>query len=168
MSPTEPSDNRLLAAMPPEVQTRLFPHLQLTNLALGQVIAESGSPLTDIYFPVDAIISLLYVMETGASAEISMIGNEGLFGVSVFMGGESTTSRAVVQCSGTAYRLPGYRLKDEFGRHGAALDILLRYTQSLIAQMSQTAVCNRHHTLNNNSVVGCCCRSTGCPARGWT
>lgn len=117
-------------------------------LALGKVLYESGDALRHVYFPTDAIVSLLYVMESGASAEISVVGNEGLIGVALFMGGESTPSRAIVQSAGHAYRLPGQRLKDEFNRHGELLVLLLRYTQALITQMAQTAVCNRHHSID--------------------
>lgn len=143
-----PSQNHLLAALPVEVQQRVFPHLDLVSLALGKVVYESGDTLRHVYFPIDAIISLLYVLESGASAEISVVGNEGLVGVAMFMGGESTPSRAIVQSGGRAYRLSGQRLKDEFNRHGDMLQLLLRYTQSLITQMAQTAVCNRHHTID--------------------
>lgn len=143
-----PQRNRLLTALPPEVQSRLIPHLELVVLPLGTVIYESGGTLRYVYFPIDCIVSLLYVMESGASAEISVIGNEGLVGVSVFMGGETTPSRAIVQSGGSAYRLPTQRLKDEFNRHGDLLVLLLRYTQALITQMAQTAVCNRHHSID--------------------
>ncbi|MDB5973320.1 MAG: transcriptional regulator, Crp/Fnr family [Nevskia sp.] len=143
-----PQQNHLLAALPAEVQNRLFPHLQLMPLPLGKVLYESGDTLRHVYFPTDSIVSLLFVMENGASAEISVVGNEGLVGISLFMGGESTPSRAIVQSAGSAYQLPGQRLKDEFNRHGEMLLLMLRYTQSLITQMSQTAVCNRHHTVD--------------------
>ena len=143
-----PRSNHLLAAAPAEVQERLFPHLQLISLALGDVLYESGSVMRHVYFPTDAIVSLLYVMENGASAEIAVVGNEGLIGVSLFMGGESTPSRAIVQSAGQAFRLSGQRLKDEFNRHGELLQLMLRYTQSLITQMAQTAVCNRHHSID--------------------
>ncbi len=144
----EPHHNHLLAALPREVQDRLLPHLQLTKLPLGKVLYESGDTLRHVYFPTDSIVSLLYVMENGSSAEISVVGNEGLIGVSLFMGGETTTSRAVVQSAGFAYQLLGQRLKDEFARHGEMLLLMLRYTQSLITQMAQTAVCNRHHSID--------------------
>ena len=143
-----PLQNYLLAALPSEVQERLFPHLELVSLTLGAVLYESGDAMRHVYFPTDSIVSLLYVMENGASAEISVVGNEGLIGVSLFMGGESTPSRAIVQSAGTAYRLLAQRLKDEFNRHGMMLQLMLRYTQSLITQMAQTAVCNRHHTVD--------------------
>ncbi|WP_233080593.1 Crp/Fnr family transcriptional regulator [Rheinheimera soli] len=141
-------ENHLLAALPVDVQERLFPHMESVELPLGKVLYESGDTLRYVYFPTNAIVSLLYVMESGASAEISVVGNEGLIGVALFMGGESTTSRAIVQSAGLAYRLLGQRLKDEFNRHGALLHTLLRYTQALITQMAQTAVCNRHHSID--------------------
>ncbi len=143
-----PQRNHILASLPMDVQGRLFPDLELVPMALGKILYESGDEMSHVYFPVDCIVSLLYVMESGASAEISVVGNEGLVGVAVFMGGESTTSRAIVQSSGHAYRLQQQRLKDEFNRHGALLNLMLRYTQSLITQMAQTAVCNRHHSIN--------------------
>lgn len=143
-----PKQNRLLATLPADVQERLLPHMELVELPLGKVLYESGDTLRYVYFPTNSIVSLLYVMESGASAEISVVGNEGLIGVALFMGGESTTSRAIVQSAGQAYRLLGQRLKDEFNRHGALLHTLLRYTQALITQMAQTAVCNRHHSID--------------------
>jgi len=147
-APQNPEQNHLLAALPAEVRDRIFPHLQRVPLPLGKVLYESGDALRHVYFPTDSIISLLYVMEDGASAEISVVGNEGLIGVALFMGGESTPSRAIVQSSGHAYRLSSQKLKDEFNRHGAMLLLMLRYTQSLITQMAQTAVCNRHHSID--------------------
>jgi CRP-like cAMP-binding protein len=144
----KPQQNHLLAALPAEVQARLFPALELVELPLGKVLYESGDTLRHVYFPTDSIVSLLYVMENGSSAEISVVGNEGLIGVALFMGGESTPSRAIVQSAGHAYRLLGQRLKDEFNRHGEMLLLMLRYTQSLITQMAQTAVCNRHHSID--------------------
>lgn len=143
-----PQQNHLLAALPAEVQDRIFPHLELVSLPLGKVLYESGDTLCHAYFPTDAIISLLYVMESGASAEILMVGNDGLISVASFMGGESTPSRGIVQCAGYAYRLLGKRLKDEFDRHGELLHLMLRYTQALITQTAQTAVCNRHHSID--------------------
>jgi CRP-like cAMP-binding protein len=125
-----PEQNHLLAAFPPAERERLFPHLQLVPMPLGKVMYESGQRLRHVYFPTDSIVSLLYVMEDGASAEISVIGNEGVLGVSLFMGGETTPSRAIVQSAGSAYRLTGRRLKDEFYRHGEMLHLLLRYTQA--------------------------------------
>ena len=143
-----PQQNHLLAALPADVQQRLFPHLELVPLPLGKVLYESGDALRHVYFPTDSIVSLLYVMESGASAEISVVGNEGLIGVALFMGGESTPSRAIVQSAGEAYRLRGQLLKDEFNRHGVLLQLMLRYTQALLTQMAQTAVCNRHHSID--------------------
>jgi CRP-like cAMP-binding protein len=143
-----PQQNHLLAALSSAVQERLFAHLEPVNLPLGKVLYESGDTLRHVYFPTDSIISLLYVMESGASAEISVVGNEGLIGIALFMGGESTPSRAIVQSGGHAYRLLGQRLKDEFNRHGELLHLMLRYTQALITQMAQTAVCNRHHSID--------------------
>ena len=147
-TPPDPRQNHVLDALPQLERERLFPHLKLVPLPLGMVVYESGVALRHIYFPTNSIVSLLYVMQDGASAEIAVVGNEGVIGVSLFMGGETTPSRAIVQSAGYAYRLTGNRLKQEFGRHGELLHILLRYTQSLITQMSQTAVCNRHHTLD--------------------
>lgn len=144
----KPQQNHLLAALPVEVQERLFPHLEQVSLPLGKVLYESGDTMRHVYFPTDSIISLLYVMENGASAEISVVGNEGIIGIALFMGGGSTPSRAIVQSAGTAYRLSGQRIKNEFNRHGDLLLLMLRYTQSLITQMAQTAVCNRHHSVD--------------------
>jgi CRP-like cAMP-binding protein len=145
---SHPQQNHILDALPQPERDRLFPHLKLVALPLGEVLYESGDTLRHIYFPTDSIISLLYVLEDGASAEIAVVGNEGAIGVALFMGGETTTNRAIVQSAGFAYRLTGARLKEEFGRHGELLHILLRYTQALITQMAQTAVCNRHHTVD--------------------
>jgi CRP-like cAMP-binding protein len=138
----------LLAALPPIEWQRWEAQLESIALPLGQVLYESGGTLSHVYFPTDAIVSLLYVMENGASAEIAVVGNEGLVGVSLFMGGESTPSRAVVQSAGNGYRLRAQLVKDEFNRSGPVLHLLLRYTQALITQMAQTAVCNRHHSLD--------------------
>ena len=143
-----PLQNHLLAALPPAIQQRLFPMLELFPLPLGKVLYESGDTMRYVYFPTDSIVSLLYVMESGASAEISVVGKDGIVGVSLFMGGESTSSRAVVQSAGSAYCLAGQKLKDEFNRHSELMQLLLRYTQSLITQMAQTAVCNRHHSID--------------------
>lgn len=140
--------NQMLAILPTDVQERLCPHMDLVELPLGKVLYESGDTQRYVYFPTDAIVSLLQVMENGACSEISVVGSEGLVGVPLIMGGGSTTSRALVQSSGHAYRLLGQRLKDEFNRHGALLQTVLRYTQTLITQMSQTAVCNRYHTID--------------------
>jgi CRP-like cAMP-binding protein len=142
-----PRQNHLLASLPAEIQGRLFPHLELVSLSLGQVLYGSGEPLRFIYFPTDCIVSLLYVMESGAAAEISVVGNEGLIGVAVLMGGESTPNEAMVQIAGSAYRLPRQLFKSEFDRGGEMQFLLLRYTQSLLTQMAQTAVCNRHHSV---------------------
>ncbi|WP_409525263.1 Crp/Fnr family transcriptional regulator [Nitrincola sp. MINF-07-Sa-05] len=143
-----PIHNRLLAALPEDVQQRLIPHMEQASLPLGEVLYESGDTLKHVYFPTDCIVSLLYVMESGASAEISVVGNEGIVGVSLFLGGFSTPSRAVVQSAGTAFVLRSQLLKDEFNRHGELHNLMLRYTQSLITQMAQTAVCNRHHSID--------------------
>jgi CRP-like cAMP-binding protein len=137
-----------LAALSTATYERLLPHLHYVELPLGKVMYESGDAQSHVYFPTDSIISLLYVMEDGGSAEISIVGNDGLLGIALFMGGETTPSRAVVQSAGGAFRLPGPRLKDEFHRHGQMQELLLRYTQALITQMSQTAVCNRHHSVD--------------------
>jgi CRP-like cAMP-binding protein len=143
-----PSDNHLLAALPPADFARLRPSLKLVSLPLGEALYEPGSQLRHVYFPTTSIVSLLYVMADGASAEIAVVGNEGLIGVSLFMGGETTPSRAVVQSAGHAYQLSGKVLKDEFILGGAMQHLALRYTQALITQMAQTAVCNRHHSLD--------------------
>ena len=143
-----PRDNQILNALPPLERDELLPHLKLVNMPLGMVVYESGATLRHIYFPIDSIVSLLYLMEDGATAEIAVVGREGAIGVALFMGGETTPGRAVVQSAGRAYRLTGKRLKLEFNRHGQMLQVLLRYTQSLITQMAQTAVCNRHHSLD--------------------
>lgn len=140
--------NHLLAALPAEVKQRLTALFEPLYLPLGQVLYEPDTTLQYVYFPIDAIVSLLYVTENGASAEIAVVGNEGLVGIAVFMGGESTTNRAIVQSAGQALRLPVAPLREEFKRHGAMLQLLLRYTQALITQMAQTAVCNRHHTID--------------------
>ena len=143
-----PTQNQLLNALSAEVQQRLFPHLEIVEMPLGKVLYESGDVMRYVYFPTDCIVSLLYVMENGSSAEISVVGFDGLIGVALFMGGESTTSRAIVQSAGSAYRLLGQRMKDEFNRHGELLHLMLRYSQALITQMAQTAVCNRHHSID--------------------
>jgi len=148
MSPVlSPKQNHLLAALPEAEWQRWLPQLEPIELTLGQVVYEPGGVLGHLYFPTTAIVSLLYVMENGAPAEIAVVGNEGTVGISLFMGGESTTSRAVVQSAGHGYRLPSRVLKEEFNR-APVLHLLLRYTQALITQMAQTAVCNRHHTLD--------------------
>ncbi|MGA2190938.1 MAG: Crp/Fnr family transcriptional regulator [Steroidobacteraceae bacterium] len=134
--------------MPRPVWERWQPQLESVDLGLGQVLHESGEALNYVYFPTTAIVSLLYVMENGAAAEIAVVGDDGVVGISLFMGGGSTTSRAVVQSAGHALRLNAQQLMDEFNRNGSVLHLLLRYTQALITQMAQTAVCNRHHTLD--------------------
>jgi CRP-like cAMP-binding protein len=143
-----PQQNHLLAALPTADFGRLEPHLRLVPLPLGEVLYESDGQMRHVYFPIDSIVSLLYVMADGASAEIAVVGNEGIIGVSLFMGGETTPSRAVVQSAGHAYQLLGKCLKEEFNRATAMQHLLLRYTQALITQMAQTAVCNRHHSLD--------------------
>jgi CRP-like cAMP-binding protein len=140
--------NHLLNALPPGDYERLAPFLELVPMRLGDVLYEPGIRMRYVYFPTTSIVSLLYVMEDGASAEIAIVGNEGILGISLFMGGETTPSRAVVQGAGFGFRLKAQRLKDEFGRFGPMLRLLLRYTQALITQMSQTAVCNRHHSVD--------------------
>jgi len=144
----DPQQNHLLRALPAVEAARLLPKLELVPMALGQVLYESGSKMRHVYFPTTSIVSLLYVMEDGASAEIAVVGNEGLVGVALFMGGETTPSRSVVQSAGHAYRLKGQILKDEFTRAAALQHLLLRYTQALLTQMAQTAVCNRHHSVD--------------------
>jgi CRP-like cAMP-binding protein len=140
--------NQLLAVLPEAEWARLAPHLVDVDMPLGQVIYESGGQLEHVYFPTTSIVSLLYVMEDGASAEIAIVGKEGIVGIALFMGGETTPSRAIVQSAGHAYRLSARILKDEFSRGGPAQRLLLRYTQALITQMAQTAVCNRHHSID--------------------
>jgi CRP-like cAMP-binding protein len=140
--------NHLLAALPDIESQRWLPLLESVDLPLGEVLYESGATLSHVYFPTTAIVSLLYVMENGASAEIAVVGNEGIVGISLFMGGESTPSRAVVQSAGKGFRVKAQIVKEEFNRAGPVLHLLLRYTQALITQMSQTAVCNRHHSLD--------------------
>jgi CRP-like cAMP-binding protein len=140
--------NHLLTVLPEPEWGRVAPHLVPVDMPLGHVVYESGDRLDHVYFPTTSIVSLLYVMEDGASAEIAIVGNEGLIGIALFMGGETTPSRAVVQSAGQAYRLEARILKDEFGRAGPVQRLLLRYTQALITQMAQTAVCNRHHSID--------------------
>jgi CRP-like cAMP-binding protein len=143
-----PAQNHLLAAMTPTAFERWAPHLEYVAMPLGDVLYESGGRLEHVYFPTTSIVSLLYVLLDGSSAEIAVVGNEGLLGISLFMGGETTPSRAIVQSAGFGYRLRSQRLKDEFNRGGSTMQLLLRYTQALITQMTQTAVCNRHHTVD--------------------
>jgi CRP-like cAMP-binding protein len=144
----DPRKNELLAALPESELQRWQPHLEYVEMRLGEVLYESGGTLAHAYFPTTAIVSLLYVSQNGASAEIAVVGYEGILGVSLFMGGGSTPSRAVVQSAGHGFRLKAQPMKDEFDRAGPVLHLLLRYTQALITQMSQTAVCNRHHSLD--------------------
>jgi len=146
-SPHTPQQNHLLAALPQADFERLAPDLELVPMPLGEALYESGGRLQHVYFPTTSIVSLLYVMEDGASAEIAVVGNEGILGISLFMGGETTPSRAVVQSAGYGYRLKAQLVKNEFNRAGAVMHLLLRYTQALITQMAQTAVCNRHHSV---------------------
>jgi len=147
-TPTDPRANQLLAALPDSEWLRWQPHLEQVTMPLGQVLYEPGATLGHVYFPTNSIVSLLYVMSNGASAEIAVVGYEGIVGISLFMGGESTPSRAVVQSAGEGFRLRAQMMKDEFNRAGPVLHLLLRYTQALITQMAQTAVCNRHHSLD--------------------
>jgi CRP-like cAMP-binding protein len=142
-----PERNHILNALPLAAREHLYPHLKHVVMPFGMVLYESGAVLRHIYFPVDSIVSLLYVLSSGASAEIAVVGNEGILGISLFMGGETTPSRAVVQSAGYGYRLKAQLLKQEFNRAGPVLHLLLRYTQALITQMAQTAVCNRHHSV---------------------
>ena len=146
--PHSPRQNHLLAALPALESERLYPHLEPVPLPLGEVLYESGDQLQHVYFPIASIVSLLYVMADGASAEIAVVGNEGIIGIALFMGGETMPNRAVVQSAGYAYRLKGQLLKEEFNRAGELQHLLLRYTQALLTQMSQTAVCNRHHSVD--------------------
>lgn len=146
-APTQ-SANDLLASLPHAEWARIGPELEAVELPLGKVLYESGATMSHVYFPTTAIVSLLYVMEDGASAEIAVVGHEGVVGVAIFMGGETTPSRAVVQSAGQGYRLRASVIKDEFHHSGPVMHLLLRYTQALITQMAQTAVCNRHHSLD--------------------
>lgn len=145
--PVEPTGNRLLARLPQEEYERLLPHLEHVSFGLGEVVYESGGQMGHIYFPTTAIISLLYMMENGSSAEMGVAGNEGLVGIALFMGGNTVPNRAVVQSAGEAFRMKAQMLQEEFARGGMFQRLLLRYTQALMTQMSQTAVCNRLHTV---------------------
>lgn len=145
--PHTPDQNHLLAALPRETFERIFPHLELIKMPLGEVLYESSGLLQHVYFPTDAIVSLHYVMENGSSAEIAGVGNEGVLGISLFMGGNTTPSLATVQTGGFGYRMKSKLMMAEFNRAGPTMRLMLRYTQALITQMSQTAVCNRHHTV---------------------
>jgi CRP-like cAMP-binding protein len=145
--PHATTQNHILAAFPTEEYERLSSHLELVAMPLGEVLCESGDQLRHVYFPTTSIVSLQYVLENGASAEIAVVGNEGILGISLFMGGNTTPSRAVVRSAGHGYRLEAQLLQQEFNRAGPVLRLLLRYTQALITQMTQTAVCNRHHSV---------------------
>ena len=142
-----PKQNHLLAALPAEIFERLSPHLELISMPLGEVLCESGVQLQHVYFPTTAIVSLHYLLESGASAEIAGVGNEGVLGISIFMGGNTTTTLATVQTAGCGYRLKGRLMMEEFNRAGLMMRLMLRYTQALMTQISQTAVCNRHHSI---------------------
>jgi CRP-like cAMP-binding protein len=144
----DPTQNQILAALAPAERARIYPYLQRVPLRLGEVLYEPGAAFRHVYFPANCLISLLHVLKDGATAEIAVVGNDGLIGVAVFMGGETTPSRAVVQSAGHAYRLVGKRLTEEFHRSGHLRFLLLRYTQALMTQMAQTAVCNRHHSVD--------------------
>jgi len=146
-TPHSPNQNHLLAALPPIEFARLAPHLELVPMLLGDTLYEPGDKMAHVYFPTTAIISLQYILESGMSAEISGVGHEGILGIALFMGGDSTPSSAVVQTAGHGYRLPGRILKEEFSRAGLVQRLLLRYTQALVTQMFQTAACNRHHSI---------------------
>jgi CRP-like cAMP-binding protein len=146
-SPSALQQNRLLAALPPSDLARISEDIELAKMPLGHVLYEAGDTMRHVYFPTTSIVSLLYVMEDGSSAEIAIVGNEGILGISLFMGGETTPSRAIVQSEGQAFRVSSKVLKAEFNLAGPLHNLLLRYTQALITQMSQTAVCNRHHSV---------------------
>lgn len=147
-APDNPLQNQLLASLPEAEWERWLPQLELVDLPLGKVLYESGGQMSYVYFPTSAIVSLLYVLESGASAEIAVVGFEGVVGISIFMGGGSTPSRALVQSAGKGFRLRADTIKAEFERSGPVMHLMLRYTQALITQMTQTAVCNRHHSLD--------------------
>lgn len=145
--PHATTQNHILAAFPAAEYERLSPHLELVEMPIGEVLCESGDRLRHVYFPTTSIVSLQYILENGSTAEIAVAGNEGLVGISLFMGGNTTLSRAVIRSAGHGYRLPAALLQAEFNRAGPVLQVLLRYTQALITQMTQTAVCNRHHSV---------------------
>ncbi|WP_291010524.1 Crp/Fnr family transcriptional regulator [Hydrogenophaga sp.] len=150
MNQPDPHQNHLLESLPDAEWQRWLPQLELVDLPLGKVLYESGAPLSFVYFPTNAIVSLVYVLEDGSSSEIAMVGSEGVVGVSIFMGGGSTPSRAVVQNAGIGYRVSAAFVKAEFERSSPVMHLMLRYTQALLTQMSQTAVCNRHHALDQH------------------
>ena len=145
---SDPRQNRFLAALSADVQGRLFPYLELAQLPLRSLMYESGRPMRHVYFPTDSIISIQYLLESGASTAISLVGNEGLLGMNLLMGSDSTPARSLVQSAGHAYRLPRPQVNEEFGRHGELLTLMLRHTQAQITQIAQTAVCNRHHSID--------------------
>ena len=145
--PQNPLENHLLAALPKEVYESLLPHLEPVSFSLGEVIYESGEQMTQVYFPTTSIVSLLYLMVNGATAEIGVVGFEGMLGIAIFLGGDTTPNRAVVQSAGNAYKMDVQPLRDKFEIGGALQLLLLRYTQALITQISQTAVCNRLHSV---------------------
>ncbi|MCC5855267.1 MAG: Crp/Fnr family transcriptional regulator [Idiomarina sp.] len=146
-SSQQPTGNHFLNHLPVTIQQRLFEHMELVELPLGTVLYDAGEVMRYVYFPTNCIVSLLYVTENGSQAEIAVVGNDGFVGMSLLMGGESTISRGIVQSAGYAYRILGLRMKAEFNRHGELMDLTLRYAQALITQMAQTAVCNRHHSI---------------------
>jgi len=147
-NPNDPRTNRLLSVLSDEEYSRILPQLELVTLPLGKCLSESGGQMKYVYFPTTAIVSLLHVMDDGASGEIAVVGNDGIVGIAVFMGGETTPNRAIVQSAGYAYKLNGTALKAEFNRSGVLQQLLLRYTMALLAQMAQTAACNRHHSVD--------------------
>ena len=144
----DPTGNRLLAALAPEDRERIFPHLQLVHLTQGKVLYASGDTLRYVYFPTGCVVSLLYLLDDGGSAELSAVGNEGLVGIALFMGDTTTRNHAIVRSTGSAYRLTGQRLRDEFQQHASIQRLFLRYTQARITQLAQTVVCNRHHSVD--------------------
>jgi len=148
ITPHGPEQNHLLAALLPAERERVYPHLQLVSMQLGKVVCEPGHKLRYAYFPIDCIISFLYLMKNGGSAETAVVGNEGLVGVALFTGVEKSRSRVIVQSAGSAYRMVGERLRDEFHQHGEMHAVFLRYTQAVLTQVAQMAACNRHHTLD--------------------
>ena len=153
--------NQLLRALPLVELERLRPHLQLVTLSLGQTILEANQRITYGYFLTNSIVSILYTTENGATAEVALVGNDGIVGTPIFLGGESSCARAVVAVAGEAFRIPAAYLLEEFERSSALQHVLLRYVQALITQVSQTAVCNRLHSSSSDSVDGCCCAMTG-------
>ncbi len=147
-SAPSPSQNRLLAALPPRERERIYPHLKLVPMQLGEIVYEAGEILRHAYFPADCAVALMYITMDGSSAKVAVVGNDGIAGVHLFMGGETTPTRAIVQSAGYAYRMEGQQLKAEFHQSGDLQHLLLRYTQALITQMAQTAICNRYHAVD--------------------